>query len=320
VREFTSSIKPPVRYQFIQQYQGHFSLSALCRVMQVGRSGYYAWKQRLPSAQARANAQLTEQIQEVFADSDQTYGSPRIYHELKAQGVACSEKRIARLMRLSHLSAVTSRRFVVTTDSNHALPIAENLLDREFWAATPNARWTADSTYIHTGAGWLYLAVILDLFSRRVVGSSRRSAVPGRFVWAMGATLERSLVLTALDMALTGRQPTAGLLCHSDRGSQYASGDYQEALKKAGAACSMSRKGNCWDNAPAESFFATLKRELIHRTYFVTGQEVRSALFRWIEVWYNRKRRHSTLGYLSPEAFERHYQQQQEQLQRPMAA
>jgi putative transposase len=292
-----------VRYLFIQQHQGQFSLSALCRVMVVALSGYYAWKKRQPCAQEQQNAVLTEQIQEVFAESDQTYGSPRIYHELKAQGIACSEKRIARLMRLSHLYAVTSKRFVVTNDSNHALPIAENLLDREFTVQTPNARWAADITYIHTGEGWLYLAVVLDLFSRRVVG------------WAMGETLERSLVLCALDMALTGRKPAAGLLCHSDRGSQYASGDYQQALQKAGATCIMSRKGNCWDNAPTESFFATLKRELVHRTRFATRQEARTAVFAWIETWYNRKRRHSTLGYLSPEAFERQYQQQ-----RPNAA
>lgn len=272
--------------------------------MAVCRSGYYAWRKRPPSAQAQTNAQLTEQIKRVYQESDQAYGSPRIYHELKAQGVSCSEKRIARLMHLAHLHAAMPKRFVVTTDSNHTLPIAENLLDREFSVQTPNARWAADITYIHTGEGWLYLAVILDLFSRRLVG------------WAMGETLERSLVVAALNMALTGRQPAAGLLCHSDRGSQYASGDYQDALTKAGAVCSMSRKGNCWDNAPTESFFANLKRELVHRTYFATRQEARSALFRWIAVWYNRKRRHSTLGYLSPEAFERQYQQQQ----RPMAA
>ena len=274
--------------------------------MQVSVSGYYAWKKRLPSRQEQQNSLLLEQIKTVYQDSDQTYGSPRIYHELKEAGVACSEKSVARLMHLAQLYALTPKRFVITTDSNHALPIAENLLDREFSVDTPNARWSADITYIHTGEGWLYLAVVLDLFSRRVVG------------WAMGQTLERSLVLSALNMALVGRQPTTGLLCHSDRGSQYASGDYQEALKKAGAMCSMSRKGNCWDNAPTESFFATLKRELVHRTYFATRQEARSALFRWIEVWYNRKRRHSTLGYVSPEAFEQQYQQQQQQ--RPMAA
>ena len=274
--------------------------------MAVCRSGYYAWRKRGPSVQTQQNAALCEQIKGVHQDSDQTYGSPRIYQELKEQGIACSEKRIARLMHLSHLYAVTTKRFVVTTDSNHALPLAENLLDREFSVDTPNARWAADITYIWTSEGWLYLAVVLDLFSRRIVG------------WAMGTTLERSLVLAALDMAVTSRQPQAGLLCHSDRGSQYASGDYQQALKNANAVCSMSRKGNCWDNAPTESFFATLKRELVHRRRFATRQEARSAVFAWIETWYNRKRRHSTLGYLSPEAFEKNYQQQQQQ--RPMAA
>ena len=266
--------------------------------MQVSVSGYYAWRKRPPSAQMQQNAALTEQIKIVHQESDQTYGSPRIYHELKEQGIPCSEKRIARLMRLSELYAIAPKRFVVTTDSNHALPIAENILDREFSVQTPNARWAADITYIWTSEGWLYLAIVLDLFSRRIVG------------WAMGETLERSLVLSALSMAVTGRQPTAGLLCHSDRGSQYASGDYQQALKNAGAVCSMSRKGNCWDNAPTESFFATLKRELVHRQRFTTRQEAKTAVFAWIETWYNRKRRHSTLGYLSPEAFERQYQQQ----------
>ena len=224
----------------------------------------------------------------------------------KEQGLPCSEKRIARLMRLSQMYAVTCKRFVVTTDSNHALPIAQNLLDREFSVNTPNARRSADITYIWTAKGWLYLAVVLDLFSRCIVGG------------AMGETLERSLVLSALSIALTGRKPSAGLLCHSDRGSQYASGDYQQALKNAGATCSMNRKGNCRDNAPTEAFFATLKRELVHRTRFATRLEARSAIFEWIETWYNRKRRHSTLGYLSPEAFERQYKQQQQQ--RPMAA
>ena len=293
-----------MRYHFVQQQQGQFALAALCRVMAVSISGYYAWKKRPPSAQAQQNAALTEQIKAAHADSDQTYGSPRIYQELKEQGIPCSQKRVARLMRLAELYAVTWKRFVVTTDSHHALPVAQNLLDREFCVATPNARWTADITYIWTGEGWLYLAVILDLFARRVVG------------WAMGTTLERSLVLAALDMAVTGRKPAAGLLCHSDRGSQYASGDYQQALKNAGATCSMSRKGNCWDNAPTESFFATLKRELVHRRRFATRQEAKTAVFAWIETWYNRKRRHSTLGYLSPEAFERQYQQQQ----KPIAA
>ena len=202
-------------------------------------------------------------------------------------------------MQQHQISALRPKRFVVTTDSDHALPVAENLLDRVFTADAPNTRWTADFTYIWTGEGWLYLAVVLDLFSRRIVG------------WAMASTMEGGLVLAALEMALTSRQPTQDVLCHSDRGSQYASAVYQKRLQEAGMVCSLSRRGNCWDNAPTESFFASLKKEMVYRTRFPTRQEAQSALFAWIEVWYNRKRRHSTLGYLSPEAFE-HQQRPQE--------
>lgn len=296
-----------MRYQFIEQQQGQFALSALCRVMQVSRSGYYAWRKRPLCVREQANLKLTEQIKTVFEESDQTYGSPRIYAQLKEEGIACSEKRIARLMRAANLKAVLPRRFVLTTDSNHDLPVADNLLDRQFGSDTPDRQWTSDISYVWTGEGWLYLAVVLDLFSRRIVG------------WAMGTTLQRSLVVSALWMALTNRQPQAGLLCHSDRGSQYASHDYQKALSEAGIVCSMSRKGDCWDNAPTESFFASLKGECVYRHRFATRAEARTVLFTWIEVWYNRKRRHSSLGYLSPEAFERQYYQQQQQ-QRLMAA
>lgn len=201
-------------------------------------------------------------------------------------------------MRRAALKATLPKRFVVTTDSNHALPVAENLLERRFGSDTPNRRWTADITYVWTAEGWLYLGVVLDLFSRRIVG------------WAMDTTLERSMVLSALSMAINNRHPEAGLLCHSDRGSQYASGDYQKALSEAGIVCSMGRRGNCWDNAPTESFFASLKRECVYRHRFATRAEARTTLFGWREVWYNRKRRHSALGYLSPDAFERQYQQQ----------
>ena len=287
-----------MRYQFVKQYQGQFSLSALCRVMAVSRCGFYSFCKRPISATEQANQELSVQIQKVFVQSKETYGSPRIYEELQELGIDGSEKRIARLMHLAHLKAVLPKRFVITTDSDHALPIADNLLDREFASDTPDRKWTADISYVWTSEGWLYLAVILDLFSRRIVG------------WSMGTTLERSLVLSALDMALTSRTPGAGLLCHSDRGSQYASGDYQKALEKAGATCSMSRKGNCWDNAPTESFFATLKKEMVYRTHFASRAEAKAAIFEWIVVWYNRKRRHSSLGYLSPEAFERKHQQE----------
>jgi len=268
--------------------------------MQVCRGGFYAWSKRAPSTRQQQNETLTQQIKTFYEESKETYGSPRIFSELKEAGVACSQKRIARLMRLENLRAVLPRRFVVTTDSDHDMPIAQNLLARTFEAETPDTRWSADITYIWTTAGWLYLAIILDLFSRRIVG------------WAMDHNIDRNLVLSALDMAMVGRNPGPNLLCHSDRGSQYASDDYQKRLKDAGIVCSMSRRGNCWDNAPTESFFASLKKEMVYRTRFATREQAKSAIFEWIEVWYNRKRRHSTLGYISPEAFERQYQQQQQ--------
>lgn len=267
--------------------------------MAVCRGGFYAWRSRDKGAREQENELLTERIKTAHQTSSETYGSPRIYHELKEAGVACSQKRIARLMRLHGIVAVRPKRFISTTDSSHGMPIAENLLARAFDAHSPNTRWSADITYIWTSQGWLYLAVILDLFSRRVVG------------WAMRDTLDRSLVLSALDMALQGRRPTEQMLCHSDRGSQYASDDYQERLRNAGILCSMSRLGNCWDNAPTESFFASLKKELVYRMRFLTREQARAAIFQWIEVWYNRQRRHSALGYISPEAFERQYQPEQ---------
>ena len=266
--------------------------------MKVSRSGYSSWRGRKPTKRDEAKRSLMEHIKRVFTESDGTYGSPSIHRELRAGGIVCSEKRVAYLMRSAHLKATPVKRFVVTTDSDHPLPVAENLLNREFVSEMPNHRWVSDITYIWTSEGWLYLAVVLDLFSRRVVG------------WSMSRTMERSLVISALEMAVSRRHPRMGLLCHSDRGSQYASHDYQQALSQAGIVCSMSRKGNCWDNAPMESFFASLKRELVHRARFRSRAEAMSAVFRWIEVWYNRKRRHSSLGYLSPEAFEQKYQLQ----------
>ena len=205
------------------------------------------------------NETLTEQIQTAYEESDETYGSPRIFAELKEAGIPCSEKRIAHLMHLNNLSAVLTKRFVVTTDSDHEMPIAENLLARIFEAQRPDTRWTADITYIWTGQGWLYLAVILDLFSRRIVG------------WAMDQRIDRNSGDVGLRIwPISGRKPDPDLLCHSDRGSQYASEDYQKQLKEAGIVCSMSRRGNCWDNAPTESFFASLKKEMVYRTRFET--------------------------------------------------
>ena len=281
-----------MRYQFIQEYAGQFSFSALCRVMRVSRSGFTAWTKRSLSRRGRQEQELVAQIRAAHQKSRGTYGSPRIHQELKGDGVSCSKNRVARLMRKHRITARPLRRFAVTTDSGHRLPVAPNRLAQDFRVDGPNAAWSGDITYVWTGEGWLYLAVVLDLSSRRVVG------------WSMGPTLDRSLVVEALQGALAQRRPAAGLICHSDRGSQYASGDYQALLHRAGALCSMSRRGNCYDNAPVESFFASMKRELVHRRSFTTREEARVAVFEWIAVWYNRKRRHSALGYLSPEQFE----------------
>jgi transposase InsO family protein len=261
--------------------------------MSVSRSGYYAWLSRKPSERQRDNQTLLYRIRQFFERSKGTYGSPRILRDLREAGSCCGKHQVARLMRQAGLRAVLPRRFRATTDSNHALPVAENLLCQDFTASKANERWAADITYVRTGEGWLYLAVILDLFSRRIVG------------WSMQASLHKELVLDALSMALCQRRPGLGLLHPSDRGSQYASTAFQDKLGAAGIVCSMSRRGNCYDNAAVESFFGTLKQELANRRHFATRQQARQEVFEYIEVWYNRQRRHSSLGYVSPVEFER---------------
>ena len=275
------------------QHLGRFSVAALCRAMQVTRSGYYAWREREPGERKKQDETLLGQIRTFFARSKQTYGSPRIFRDLREAGFACGKHRIARLMRQSGLRAVVAPRFRTTTDSKHALPVAENRLARDFGAPAANRKWASDITYVATGEGWLYLAIVLDLFSRRVVG------------WSMRATLGRSLVVDALGSALGHRRPEAGLIHHSDRGSQYASADFQATLQAAQITCSMSRRGDCYDNAVVESFFGTLEQELVHRRRFATREVARQEVFEYIEVWYNRQRRHSSLGYISPVEFER---------------
>ena len=285
-----------MKHQFIHVHHGQFAVQEMCRVLRVSSSGYYRWRSGQLSRRAQQDAQLTDHIRAIYETSQGRYGSPRVHQELQAQGVRCSEKRVARLMQEHHLVARTPRKFMVTTDSQHILPVASNHLNREYQVeAVPevNQVWAGDITYVPTAEGWLYVAVVLDLKSRRVVG------------WGMEATLEQKLVSGALEMALEQRQPTAGLLHHSDRGSQYASHRYQELLHQQGITCSMSRRGNCWDNAPVESFFATLKKELVHRENYRTREEAKASLFHYIEVFYNRQRRHSSLGYLSPEEYER---------------
>ncbi len=270
----------------------------MCRVLGVSRSGYYTWLNRPASQHAQGNSTLSEQIRVIYQESGARYGSPRIHRELQVRGLRCGKKRVARLMRQQQLHACNPRRFVATTDSSHASPIAANVLDRQYQVEAVEALnrvWAGDITYIPTAGGWLYLAVILDLKSRRVIG------------WGMSPTLEQTVVHQALEMALGQRAPQqsgSGLLFHSDRGSQYAAGAYQKRLRDQGIGCSMSRRGNCWDNAPLESFFATLKKELVHRERYQTREQAKASVFSYIEVFYNRKRRHSALGYLSPHDYE----------------
>lgn len=268
----------------------------MCAVLAVAVSGYDDWCERPASQREQANEVMVSEIRRVHAESGATYGSPRIHKELCEQGRRCSRKRIERLMRQHDIRGKCKRRRkVVTTDSQHRLPVAPNLLNQEFQAAAPNHKWLADITYIPTKEGWLYLACVLDLFSRKVVG------------WAMAATMTTTLVMDALDMALQQRKPTVGLLHHSDRGSQYASLAYQACLATYQIEASMSRTGNCYDNAVIESFWATLKTELIHDKIYLTRVAARTDIFLFIEGFYNRRRRHSALGYLSPDQFERHF-------------
>jgi putative transposase len=260
----------------------------------VSTSGYYSWKRRPVSARQQANDDLLPQIRQVHQESREVYGSPRVTAALKAQGVSGSEKRVARLMRKAGIRAKTAvARHPVTTDSGHGFPVAENLLNRDFVAAAPNQKWVGDISYLPSAQGWLYLAVVIDLYSRQVVG------------WALDEHMEASLAVRALQMALQQRQPSAGLVFHSDRGSQYAAGEYQQLLKQYGVVASMSRRGNCWDNAVSESFFHTFKEEYLAFHPLNNLVEARSSLFDYIEIFYNRKRLHSAIGYLSPMAFEK---------------
>ena len=281
-----------MKFEFIDAERASFPIDFMCQQLGVSRSGYYAWKQRPESERDKVDRALAEEVATVHQESRGRYGSPRVHAELRARGRRVSRKRVARLMGQQGLAARKKRRFVQTTDSRHAQPVAPNILERDFSPGQPNSAWATDITYVWTRQGWLYLAVVMDLFSRMIVG------------WAMSENIDRHLVLNALDMALKGRQPARGLLHHSDRGSQYASEDYQKALAARGIQCSMSRKGNCWDNAVAESFFSSLKMELVHDADFATHEQARTALFEYIEVFYNRQRRHFSLGYVSPVDFE----------------
>jgi len=288
-----------VRYAFIEAHRPMWHLNTMCRALDVSKAGYFCWRRGEEPPRRSSDRALGVQIKAIHDQHRQVYGSPRIHRQLRADGVRVGRKRVERLMRESGIHVPPRRRHVVTTDSDHDQPIAPNLLEQDFRAQEPNAKWVTDITYIATDEGWLYLSAIIDLFSRRVVG------------WAMDQRMDRCLVLRALDMALGQRAPCPDLVHHSDRGSQYASEDYRCALATAGITASMSRRGNCYDNAVIESFWHTLKAELVYRRHFATRAEAIAAIFEYIESFYNRIRLHSALGYVSPAAFEANHRTQE---------
>ena len=282
-----------MRYQFIKESKSEWPVRVLCSTLKVSPSGFYEWRGRPTSARAQEDEALSVAIKAIHQESRETYGSPRIHVQLKRQGVHCGKNRVTRLMATAGIAAKTKRKFKATTDSKHRYPVAENVLNRQFTVKGPNEVWLVDITYIWTREGWLYLAAVLDLYSRRIVG------------WALERRMTKEFACRALEMALNRRRPGRGLIHHSDRGSQYASGAYQELLASRGIIASMSRKGDCWDNAPMESFFHTLKVELVHHRDYKTREEARGDIIEYMEMFYNWQRRHSSLDYATPMEYER---------------
>jgi transposase InsO family protein len=282
-----------VRFGWIRDHRAEFDTRRMCRALQVSRSGFYAWRDRAPSRRQNRREELAIKIRHAHLQNRQVYGSPRVCKALLASGEKVCENTVARIMRQQRIRARIRRKYVPrTTDGRHAYKPASNRLNRQFAAERPNRKWVTDITYVPTNEGWLYLAAVLDLCSRRIVG------------WSMADHMKTRLVSNALEMAIEQRRPDPGLLHHSDRGVQYACDDYQQLLKRNGLECSMSGKGNCYDNAAMESFWATLKTELVHQQNYATRQEAQMSIFEYIEAFYNRVRLHSTLGYVSPEQFE----------------
>ena len=281
-----------MRYICIDRRRQQYAVNMMCRVLKVSRSGYYAWRVRPESDRDKTDRVLTGALRRLHAKSKGVYGSPKLVAELKDEGYCYGRRKVARLMRLAGLRGCPKRRFRVTTKRDPSHPAAANLLKQDFTAQAPNQRWASDITFISTHQGWLYLAVVMDLYSRRIVG------------WSMSRWINRHLVIDALSMAIGARQPDHLLIHHSDQGSQYTSDDFRDELGKYGIQCSMSARGNCYDNAVVESFFGLLKRERVNRRRYRTRDEARADIFEYIESFYNRKRRHSYLGYISPLAFE----------------
>jgi transposase InsO family protein len=281
-----------MKYWFMDQHCSSHGVQKMCRVIGASRSGYYGWRRQPQSKRQKDNEKILMEIRESHKNSRRAYGSPRITEDLQAKGMRCSENRVARLMKVHGIVGKAKKKFKATTNSKHNLPVAENLLNQNFVTEKPNTVWASDITYIQTLEGWLYLIVILDLYSRQVVG------------WAMSDRLTADFVVKALYQAIGRRRPASGCILHSDRGVQYASTDFRNVLKAYGFIQSMSRKGNCYDNAVAESFFHTLKTEHVYEYRYETRAEAMQSIFEYIEMFYNRQRRHSALGYRSPVSFE----------------
>ena len=281
-----------MKYAWIRAHRDSYPVKIMCKVLEVSTSGYYDSLKPTPSPRQQRREQIAAAAEAAYRDSHCIYGYRKVHDDLQEQKVECCRETVRRVLRDKGLFSRTKRKFVVTTDSRHQEPVAANVLDRDFQADAPNQKWSSDITYIATRQGWLYLAVVMDLFSRKIVG------------WATSASLQATLVLDALGMALRRRTPGVGLVHHSDRGCQYAAADYQRLLADHGIVCSMSRQGNCWDNAPTESFFGKLKVEWVHGVEYADHDEANRHLFEYIEVFYNRKRKHAALGYDSPAAFE----------------
>ena len=282
-----------MRFAFVTEHANQYSITRMCLVLKVSRRGYYDWLNRPDSQRALANQELLVEIKRLFYQYREVYGAPRIYRALLKRGIECGLNRVARLMRENEIVPKTVKKFRVTTDSRKSRNPAKNILDRKFEADRPNEKWVADVTYIPTREGWLFLATVLDLYSRKIVG------------WSMGDRLLSELAQKALQSAIDARQPAPGLIVHSDRGKEYYAGEYQQLLKKYGFICSMSRRGDCYDNAVMESFFHSMKVEEIHHHDFKTRAEARTALFDYIEIFYNRQRLHSSIEYQSPIEYEK---------------
>ena len=290
-----------MRYQWIQNHRGSYPLAVLCQTLQVSTSGFYGWSSKEPSKRQQQREKIAQAAARSHFESNRIYGYRKVWEDLQEQKMSCCPETVRRVLRDAGLRSRTKRKFVVTTDSNHTQPVAENLLARDFTATAPNQKWLTDITYIATQEGWMYLAAVLDVFSRKIVG------------WSTSERIDTELVKSALQMATQQRTPEPGLLHHSDRGVQYASDAYQQALEDLKIVCSMSRKGDCWDNAMMESFFGSLKTEWVYDKEYQTREEAKQDLFKYIEMFYNRQRRHASLGYVSPAEFERRYEVTEDQ-------